>query len=178
MNDTIQLIFVKCKKPQITKLYESAFPKCERRETSEFWKNIATLPNLECFEVKYCDNFAGFLTMWNLDAFFYIEYFAISGRLRGQQIGRRALQKVLTDCKKSVILEVEPFHDVASRRRIAFYESVGFVLDDNMYMQPLYRCDETPVQLRLMEYGGNLLPSQFEFVKTIIYSQIYNVTIS
>lgn len=160
---------------QIINLYESAFPWCERRATSDFVICLTEVKEFSCFSVMYENAFAGFITVWDLNDFFYIEHFAISENLRGKKIGSVVLKQILSDLRKPVILEVEPPTDVQSNRRIDFYEKNGFLMDNHLYRQPSYHGDEAMIPLRLMEFGGTLLSTRFEHIKKMIYLRIYNV---
>lgn len=52
-----------------------------------------------------------------------------------------------------VVLEVEMPTEEMSKRRIGFYERLGFVLDHHVYFQPPYRKGEAFLEMRLMTHG-------------------------
>ena len=62
-----------------------------------------------------------------------------------------------------------------SKRRIGFYERLGFVLDHHVYFQPPYRRGEALLEMRLMTHGELDLERSFERVKTIIHQNVYGV---
>ena len=62
-----------------------------------------------------------------------------------------------------------------SKRRIGFYERLGFVLDHHVYFQPPYRKGEAFLEMRLMTHGKLDLEQSFERVKTIIHQNVYGV---
>ena len=62
-----------------------------------------------------------------------------------------------------------------SKRRIGFYERLGFVLDYHVYFQPPYRKGEAFLEMRLMAHGKLDLEQSFERVKTIIHQNVYGV---
>ena len=62
-----------------------------------------------------------------------------------------------------------------SKRRIGFYERLGFVLDHHVYFQPPYRKGEAFLEMRLMTHGELDLERSFERVKTIIHQNVYGV---
>ena len=74
-----------------------------------------------------------------------------------------------------VVLEVEMPTEEMSRRRIGFYERLGFVLDCHVYFQPPYRKGEAFLEMRLMAHGELDLERSFEQVKTIIHQNVYGV---
>ena len=73
------------------------------------------------------------------------------------------------------LLEVEMPTEEMSKRRIGFYERLGFVLDHHVYFQPPYRKGEAFLEMRLMTHGELDLERSFERVKTIIHQNVYGV---
>lgn len=156
-------------------LFESAFPPEERR-TTDRWLALIEQGCVTCHVARYDGRFAGFLTVWDLGAFRYGEHFAIEPALRGQNIGAAMMQHVLSSSPKPFVLEVElPDTDIA-RRRIAFYQRLGFVLCDRHYLQPPYNKGFAPFPLRLMEHGGQLTQTDFDSVVRTIHRVVYNQT--
>lgn len=137
-------------------LYESAFPRDERRDFIEVIRLMET--KHELFHVRVFENeagFAGFLTSWEWDDFRYFEHFAIDSTLRNKGIGAIALQQAIGTCNKPAILEVEPPETELARRRIGFYERNGFRLWTTLpYLQPSYGKGKNPVRLCLMTAGN------------------------
>ncbi|MDO9614863.1 MAG: hypothetical protein Q7J86_10115 [Bacteroidota bacterium] len=60
-----------------------------------------------------------------------------------------------------------------ARRRIAFYESVGFSVCDGFYYQPPYSPDKNKVKMLLMSFPEKILPPEFEAIKMQIYREVY-----
>ena len=86
------------------------------------------------------------------------------------------MQHVLSLSQQPFVLEVElPDTDIA-RRRIAFYERIGFVLCEKHYLQPPYNEGFPAVPLRLMEYGGQLTKTDFDQVAHTLHRVVYNQT--
>ena len=58
-------------------------------------------------------------------------------RRRNGGIGAEAMKQFLAFCGTPVVLEVEMPADEMSKRRIGFYERLGFKLDNHVYHQLL-----------------------------------------
>ena len=87
----------------------------------------------------------------------------------------RKHDKFLALHEDPVVLEVEMPTEEMSKRRIGFYERLGFVLDHHVYFQPPYRRGEALLEMRLMTHGELDLERSFKRVKTIIHQNVYGV---
>ncbi|MDD6778667.1 MAG: GNAT family N-acetyltransferase [Bacteroidales bacterium] len=141
----------------IQALYESAFPADERRDFGlvrellakggEFHIRVAT--------EAATGRMAAFLSYWDFGEFTYIEHLAVESHLRGKGLGHLIIGDFVDNVSRRMVLEVEPPTDVTTRKRIAFYESLGMVLwPDFPYIQPPYAPHLSPVELRLMTIGA------------------------
>ena len=74
---------------------------------------------------------------------------------------------------KPIILEVEVPLDEMSKRRIGFYERLGFILrNDIFYFQPPYEEGMNGLELKLMHTGNlekSLLEKYSEEIKKVVY---------
>lgn len=118
------------------------------------------------------DEDVGFVTIWTPGDFAFVEHFAIYEEFRNKGAGGRAIDEV---CKKygKVILEVEKPVDEIKKRRIAFYERHGFVVNPQPYVQPAYRRDSKRVHMLLMSYPRAL--SDFDRIIALLYDAVYRV---
>ena len=162
---------------EIQDLYESAFPRDERRDFSVF---LNLLKSDSRFRVRIgtdgeCGRFLCFISYWNFGDFCYIEHFAVVPELRGHGIGKAAMRDFFNNAGKRVILEVEPPADGITRRRIALYESMGYVLwDSYRYTQPPYAPHLNALELKLMTYG-EFSTACIDHAVRIIHSEVYGV---
>ena len=137
----------------------NAFPYEERRDSYD---------QLQCFgddRFRYLklvegNNMVGFITLWLLDGFVYVEHLAINDNCRGKGYGSLALELVKTTYRKPVILEVEYPETPTQKKRVHFYEKAGFVFNDYDYTQPSYHGGEG-VPLKLMSYPDPLTTDDF-----------------
>jgi len=159
---------------QVEKTYINSFPVMERREFADLCKLI----NSDIFTIyTLCsgEQYIGFITSWQWNDFIYIEHFAIEESARNGGMGGKAMTEFLISWDKPVVLEVEAPVDEMSKRRIGFYERLGFKLDDHSYQQPPYRQGESWLDMCLMSYGDINLMEQFETVKQYLYKYVYGV---
>lgn len=170
---------------RIEHTYTDSFPEAERRpfplvrrlslEHPAFTVYVLTRRQATLSEAKAQESYVGFITAWKFDKFIYIEHFAIDESARNGGRGGRALKQFLASCQAPVVLEVEIPTDELSKRRIGFYERLGFTLDQHLYHQPPYQEGGETLEMRLMTYGGIDLTGCFEQVKHTLYTQVYGV---
>ena len=96
------------------------------------------------------DEFIGILFHWNAGDYRYVEHLAVSPRLRGQNMGSKALAAFCQG--RRVILEIDPPEDEISVRRQHFYQRLGFVANPYAYIHPSFRRPFHPHRLVLMSY--------------------------
>ena len=156
-------------------IYESSFPIDERRD---FESIVALMSDNVCFQLEaiYSGNeVVGMLSSWQLDEWRYVEHFAIDATKRGGGIGREVLREYIERNDTPVVLEVEPPADVYSRRRIAFYVSMGFVLHkDYRYVQPSYGEGREAVELLLMTCGA-ASGCNLDALSRLLHARVYGV---
>ncbi|RAU82706.1 GNAT family N-acetyltransferase [Pontibacter arcticus] len=135
--------------PALQNLYESAFPKYERRDFTDL---LELLPNkaMHIYVAVLDDVFAGFCIFWHLDDFVFLEHLAVVEELRGRQIGQQLIKWLSAQTNQQIILEVEMPTNEDSRRRITFYKRLGFILHQEVkYEQPPYVKEGSPVPMLL-----------------------------
>ena len=122
------------------------------------------------YKIYENDTWVGFITLWELSDFSFIEHFAIFSEYRNRGYGERTLEKI-KESYASLVLEAEPPITDIQKRRIGFYERCGFCQNDYEYMQPSYRAGGSEVRLVLMSYPEPL--SDCEATKRELYSRVY-----
>lgn len=160
---------------KVEKTYNDSFPEAERRAFSLVRDLIKEEPRFVVFALFRDNVYAGFITAWQFDVFTYVEHFAIDESARNGGIGATAMKQFLAICNVPVVLEVEIPTEEMSKRRIGFYERLGYVLDNHIYYQPPYRVGEEFLEMRLMTYGDIDLEQSFEEVKGCIHRYVYGV---
>lgn len=152
--------------------YESLFPPDERRE----WNQLLDLlysTQFKLYEIYLQEEFIGFISVWDLGKFSFIEHFAICAEYQGKGYGTKALNQVISLVGKPFILEVEEPLTEPARKRIAFYERVNFFVNAGSYVQPPYSREKKSIKMLLMSYPLKIESTDFERIKTHIHYQVY-----
>ena len=161
----------------VEKTYTESFPEIERRDFDLVRKLLKRDDRFNVLALLKADEYVGFITSWRFDGFVYAEHFAVDESARCGGIGTTAMRSFLACQTEPVVLEVEMPTDEMSRRRIGFYERLGFILDTHEYQQPPYRSKGEWLDMRLMTYGSIDLERSFERVRGTIYQNVYGVNL-
>lgn len=124
------------------------------------------------YHTKKDGKYIGFVTVWELSDFAFIEHFVTYEKYRSKGYGSEVLAK-LKEKYGVLVLEAEPPQNDMQKRRIAFYERNGFCQNPQRYIQPSYRKDGRGVELVLMSFPSKL--SDFENTVHQIYSSVYEM---
>jgi GNAT superfamily N-acetyltransferase len=156
-------------------LYESAFPPDERRGLG---RQNALFKRPEYAMLAALDEkngLVGLLSVWEFQGFVFMEHLAVQGHMRGKGFGTEIINAYMSNCRKSVVLEVErPVTDL-QKRRIAFFERLGFKLNQHDYIQPPYGPGKNPVPMRLMSYPGTISEKEFPLLRKDIHLVVYGL---
>jgi len=158
---------------EFRQIYESSFPDDERR----YWNQLLDLlhnTQFKLFEIYDQTKFLGFISVWDLEEFNFIEHFAIRATEQGNGYGTQALNQVLLMNSKPVVLEVEEPFTATARNRILFYERLSFTLNDFNYFQPPYSIEKNIVKMQIMSYPEKIKSEYFEKIKSQIHNQVYD----
>lgn len=117
----------------------------------------------------------GFITVWALGEFHYLEHFAILPEMRNKGYGGQAIRQIKESFRGLLVMEVEQPLEEMSARRIGFYQRNGFVLCRQEYAQPVCRKGEPAHPMCLMYAGRENIDSEFEMIKDTIYREVYGI---
>ena len=145
------------KHPLFTKvwsLYKKSFPPEERRQLRA---QIKIMDNpLYHFEIIVNDNeFIGFIMWWSFERIRYIEHLATLPRLRSKGYGQHILKRFTSE-STPILLEVEQPDTEINKRRICFYQRMGFIINEYEYKQPPHKKHGNYVPLILMTYPNTI----------------------
>lgn len=160
---------------QVKHTYEASFPANERRDFALLRELVKENPYFRMYALLRGETYVGFLTAWRFETFVYIEHFAIDEAARCGGIGAEAMRQFLASVALPVVLEVELPADELSRRRVGFYERLGFALDTHTYFQPPYHPGDEPLEMRLMYVGNVNMKEGFESVRKQLHREVYGV---
>ncbi|MFR9602460.1 MAG: GNAT family N-acetyltransferase [Rikenellaceae bacterium] len=124
--------------PFCWELYLAAFPENERRGL-DYHTETMSKSEFHCDVVLDSDEPIGILFWWDLSDFTFVEHLATTPNVRGKGYGNQILNELIASSDKPILLEVEHPEDELSRRRIGFYERMGFTLNDHQYRHPSYQ---------------------------------------
>lgn len=158
---------------EVYKLMQDSFPPAEFR-TYEDALSLFDCANYKVLVVKEDGVMQAFIAEWLMEDFCFVEHFAINTVARGQGLGTEIMREYLNQRKKAVVIEVEADDTSIAKRRIGFYEKLGFALSDVEYVQPLLQKTSTDVLLRLMHYPANLSHEALCEAKRLIFWTVYN----
>ncbi len=159
--------------PFCWELYLAAFPENERRDLDYHTETMST-SEFHCDVVLDSDKPIGILFWWDLSDFTFVEHLATTPAVRGKGYGNQILNELISRSKKPILLEVEHPEDELSRRRIGFYERMGFILNDHPYRHPSYQQTEDEfVDLMVMTYPNPISKSELQHFTTNEFSVIH-----
>jgi len=156
----------------IKPLYEGSFPLHERR----LWTTLLQLLNQPEMRVQalYEDNILiGFVIMWTLETWVYLEHFAITPQHRSKGLGKHVMEHLIKAANNKLVLETElPINEPAIRR-VAFYERVGLQKIRFQYFQPPYRKGESSFPMQLMTSKTINDAIEVNKLTTLIKKEVY-----
>lgn len=165
---------------EVIRMYTNAFP-IEERRTLQSLNSNSNSDNID-YLVFIKDNIpiAG-VSIYYIQDFIFIEHLFVAEKMRGKGIGTKIIEYIIESNPLSdIILEVEPPKlSQAAKKRIKFYESLGFNVEKIRYLQPPYRENEKEIELLLMRRNGKSLnrlklSDIVEKIKSVVYNYTTN----
>ncbi|MGN1060411.1 MAG: GNAT family N-acetyltransferase [Candidatus Coproplasma sp.] len=112
----------------------------------------------------------GFVGIWELKDFVFLEYLVVYEDFRGGGTGGRVIE-LIKQKYGNVLLEAELPVEPIQVRRIGFYRRHGMCVNPQTYYQPPYREGESGCRLHLLSYPALL--DDFEERVKVIYREVY-----
>ena len=162
---------------EVFRIMDEAFPNHEIR-TYKDQKNLLDNDKYNLI-IEYNENkkIIGIMAVWEFEKFSFIEHLVVTPLARGTGIGTKMIEQYISKRNGLVFLEVEPQHDEISKRRINFYERLGFHLNDFYYEQPPLRKGLEYCELKIMSYPKKIIENEFLPYKKSIYQTAYKINI-
>lgn len=153
-------------------LYQRTFDRRERRDSLG---GQLSNPRHHLLAILWSGDFAGFMTVWRFDAFAFIEHLATHPTVRGSGIGGIVLATVVQNAPLTV-LEAERAEDSPlASRRLAWYQSCGFMMNPQAYRQPAYGPGLPEVPLHLLSHPRALRTDEFDAVVQTLRREVYAI---
>lgn len=144
----------------VDNLYCHAFPWHEQREAQA--KQQALGHPGYALEAWYDgETFVGLSGTWRFGDYGYIEHLAIDDSLRAQGYGKRILGQLLTRNPRT-LLEIDPLTTDIARKRLRFYQSMGFVANDFAHAHPSYHDGIADHELMVLSYPQPLAEEAYQ----------------
>ncbi|MCL6457491.1 MAG: GNAT family N-acetyltransferase [Gorillibacterium sp.] len=118
-----------------------------------------------------------FLAGWSFPGFRFVEHFAVAPQMRGVGLGSTMMRRYSGIDQKPILLEVELPDTVLAKRRIGFYQRLGFHLLAYDYVQPSLRVGQAELALRMMSYPYPINEAEFASFKRILYKEVYRTAV-
>jgi len=155
-------------------LYATAFSPSERRSWSALEHELSYEKRFHVHALLKNDHFVGFFNYWVFERFYYIEHFAVTSKLRDQQIGSEAMGIFKNQVKLPILFEVEMPNDPMAVRRIRFYERLGFSVLSHYYAQPPYDGNGFLLPELIMCNDVHFANTHFDLIKETLYDKVYH----
>ena len=142
-----------------------AFPYEERRDERDEKKCFLKSQFNFC-EITDENESVGLIVFWVFNKFLFVEHIAINKEIRSKGYGSKTFELLKTQYNLPIILEAESPETEMQKKRIKFYENLGFKINCYDYTQPSYHNAES-VPLQILSFPQLLSESEFEeFFKT------------
>jgi len=142
------------------KIYSVSFPVHEQRneqqQISAFGKE-----NYYLIIKTEGEKLLSFIAYWDFDDYVYIEHLAVNPQYRGANIGSNTLNSFAEIIGKTILLEIDPIIDDVSRKRLHFYEKLGYVLNPYEHSHPAYDINFKPHRLLVLSHGKGIDETQY-----------------
>ncbi len=151
-----------------------AFPYEERRDECDEAKCFLKSQFNFC-EITDSGESVGLIVFWVFESFLFVEHIAINKEIRSKGYGSKTIELIKTKYNLPIILEAESPETEMQKKRIKFYENLGFKVNSYDYTQPSYHNAES-VPLLVLSFPKVLNENEFdEFfreTRIVVYEEI------
>lgn len=159
--------------PRVQEIYTSyttTFPADEQRD-QKYFLGLFTNPHVKFMSLIHESEEVGYLILWELSSFVFVEHFEVFERFRSKKLGSTIMNH-LSESYPKIILEIEPADSGEdASRRYSFYQRNNFSLIDTTHVQPSYGEGKKSLNLWLL---ANYTPENLEEAKREILDIIYH----
>lgn len=144
-------------------LYLSAFVENERRGL-DYQMEAMSKTNYNFEAILDDEELIGVIGWWSLAMCDFVEHLATFPSVRNRGYGAILIQEYINATEKPILLEVEPPVGEIERRRIGFYERLGFCFNEHNYAQPSYSGGDE-LELMVMSYPSLITEQELDEFK-------------
>ncbi len=154
-------------------IMEAAFPYSEHRGRRE-QRALFALKQYAVYGWRENQQLRAFLAAWDLGEIRFGEHLAVLSEYRNQGIGRKLFQAYEALDSRPLVFEVELPKTPAAKRRIRFYERMGYhYYGDIPYFQGPFHQESTLLPLRIMTNRADATNAEINHYIDLIYQQVY-----
>lgn len=159
---------------EVFEIMKSSFPEDEYRTYDE-QKALLSDERYKIYVMtdEKTNKIKAFIAAWDFGDFCFLEHFAVSPAFRNAGLGSHMFCETIEKIAKPVVFDVEAPDSEITKRRVGFYNRLGFVLNSYEYSQPSLSPGRKPVPLRMMTKNRRVSREEFELLKNTAYSQMY-----
>ena len=152
-------------------LMKESFIEDELREVNDAIA-IFNDPLYSAHYITYNGEKVGFICLWKINEYIFIDHFAIFKEYRQHGLGSKTLE-LLKEIYGKVILEIEyPENGYEEMKRLSFYLKNGFLINDYKYVLPPFRANGPEIPLLVLSYPSKI--NDFDSLVKDIYKVAYN----
>lgn len=160
---------------QIYPIMEEAFPYAERR-TKEEQRALFERKEYEVYGYFLDGELCAFLAAWDLGIIRFGEHLATSADKRNSGVGKKLFQAYEAMSDVPIVFEVELPQEEMAKRRIGFYERMGYhYYGDVEYYQGTFHGEQAQLPLRLMMNQSQCSKKELETIIDVIYETVYGI---
>ena len=160
---------------EIYKIMSDSFPTSEIR-SYEMQKALLNRSDYHIKTYKQEGIILGFCAYYQFEDFFFIENLACTPESRGLGIGSKLVREVLEEANdRLVLLEVEIPQSENEKRRVKFYERLGFYLNPHYHYLPSLNEFTTGMELKIMSYNKMLTKEEQQTFRRLLNRKVYHV---
>ncbi len=154
-------------------IFVKSFSEDERRIKEKQYALLSNpLYNLDTYEEN--DRTVAYIAYWDFGDFLYVEHLATEPEMRGRGIGGKMLKDLIKQKNRLTVLESEKPDEEIAKRRIGFYDRLGFKVNSYEYFQPSYGKGKEELSLLFLSNPRLLAPDEFEKIRRTLYKNVYN----
>lgn len=160
---------------EIYKIMSESFPNSEIR-SYEMQKALLDRNDYSIKTYTQDGVVLGFCAYYQFEEFLFIENLACTSQSRGLGIGSKLVRELLDEAnQRLVLLEVEIPRSETEKRRVKFYERLGFYINPHYHFMPPLNEFTAGMELKIMSSYKMLTEEEQQSFRRILNTKVYQV---